>query len=222
MKLYECFADKNYHTSIATTFEIDFDAYESIVLPRLRGAGCRNNIVITDSRMLTHALGGASVLPRQAGRLYTVDGRSARGVFHPKLFLQFGRRGGRLIIGSANLTASGLAGNLELVGMITCSEEDSGEQRLIARAWDYVSDLIDSDQQGMAGQRDWMLARTTWLRGATEATGLEPLSDQTAAALLTTGEQIGIGSRFATLIDASVSRLIVISLDLLGKSGGAF
>lgn len=36
MKLYERFADKNYHTSIVTTFGIDFDAYENIVLPRDR------------------------------------------------------------------------------------------------------------------------------------------------------------------------------------------
>jgi hypothetical protein len=211
MKLYDRFADKNYHTSIATTFGIDFDAYESIVLPRLRGAGCRNNMVITDSRMLTHALGGASSMPRQAGRLYTVNGASATGVFHPKVFLQVGRRGGRLIVGSANLTASGLAGNLELVGMVACGEEDSGEQRLIARAWDYVSGLIDSDQQGLAGQRDWMLARAPWLRRATPATELVTLSDQTAAALLTTGEASGIGQRFAALIDEPVSRLIVIS-----------
>ena len=95
MKLYERFADKTYHTSIATTFGIDFDAYESIVLPRLRGAGCRNNIVIADSCMLTHALRGASILPRQAGKLYTVSGASAPGVFHPKVFLQLGRREGR-------------------------------------------------------------------------------------------------------------------------------
>jgi len=67
MKLYERFADESYHTSTATTIGIDFDAYESIVLPRLRGAGCRNNIVIPGSRMLTHALNGASTLPQQAG-----------------------------------------------------------------------------------------------------------------------------------------------------------
>ena len=109
MKLYEQFAEKNFHTSVAATFGIDFDAYESIVLPRLRGAGCRNNIVIPDSRMLTHALDGASALPNHAGQLYTVNGASAQGVFHPKVFLQFGRRGGRLIVSSANLTASGLA-----------------------------------------------------------------------------------------------------------------
>lgn len=211
MRLYERFADKNYHTSIATTFGIDFDAYENIVLPRLRGAGCRNNILIPDARMLTHALAGASVLPRHAGRLYTVNGASARGAFHPKLFLQFGRKGGRLILGSANLTASGLAGNLELVGMISCSDADSGEQRLIAQAWNYAARFIDTDLQALSGQHDWMLSRTPWLRQATAEPGPVQLADGTMAALLTTGEAGGIGTRFANLIDEPISRLIIIS-----------
>lgn len=211
MKLYERFADKNYHTSIATTFGIDFDAYENIVLPRLRGAGCRNNILIPDARMLSHALAGASVLPRHAGRLYTVNGASARGAFHPKLFLQFGRKGGRLILGSANLTASGLAGNLELVGMIACGDEDSGEQRLIAQAWTYASRFIDTDLQALSGQRDWMLRRTPWLRQAAAEPGSVELADGTMAALLTTGQTSGIAPQFANLIDEPISRLIVIS-----------
>jgi len=211
MRLYERFADKSYHTSIATTFGIDFDAYENIVLPRLRGAGCRNNILISDARMLTHALAGASVLPRHAGRLYTVNGVSARGAFHPKLFLQCGRKNGRLILGSANLTASGLAGNLELVGMIACSDEDTGEQRLISQAWSYTSRFIDGDLQALSGQRDWMLRRTPWLREATAESGPVQLADGTMAALLTTGQTGGIGARFAGLIDEPISRLIVIS-----------
>ncbi|MCY4559687.1 MAG: hypothetical protein OXF79_25635 [Chloroflexi bacterium] len=211
MRLYEQFAEKSFHTSVAATFGIDFDAYESIVLPRLRGAGCRNNIVIPDSRMLTHALEGASALPKHAGQLYTVNGASAQGVFHPKLFLQFGRRGGRLIVSSANLTASGLAGNLELVGALACEETDTGEQQLIAQAWDYVSRLIDDRQQGTTGQRDWMLARTPWLQRATSASGPIGLADGTLAALLTTDGPAGIGVRFAEMVQGPVRRLIVIS-----------
>lgn len=108
MKLYERFADKDFHTSIASTFGIDFEAFESIVLPRLRGAGCRNNVLLPDSSMLTHALNGASALPQHAGRLYSVRGSGAAGVFHPKVFLQVGRRRGRLIVSSANMTTPGL------------------------------------------------------------------------------------------------------------------
>ena len=211
MRLYERFADKGYHTSIATTFGIDFDAYENIVLPRVRGAGCRNNIVMADSRMLTHALDGASALPQKAGQLYTVGGVQAGGVFHPKLFLQIGRGGGRLIIGSANLTAPGLAGNLELVAMLTCDKTESAEQQLIAQAWHYLTGLIDNDQQPFSAQRNWMLTRAPWLREATPSIGPLTLVDGTQVALLTTGGLQGIGPSFAALIDDPVTRLIVIS-----------
>jgi hypothetical protein len=211
MKLYERFADKGYHTSVATTFGIDFDAYESIVLPRLRGANCRNNLVVADSRMLTHALGGASDLPQRAGTRYTVSAASAAGVFHPKLFLQLGRRGGRLIVGSANLTPSGLAGNLELVSSFSCDEANSGEQQLIAQAWDYVSGFIDVHRHSVSEQLLWMNARTPWLNSATAITDPVRLADGTLAALLTTGQATGVAERFADLIDEPVNRLIIIS-----------
>ncbi|MDX2141841.1 MAG: hypothetical protein SFV19_00675 [Rhodospirillaceae bacterium] len=211
MKLYERFADKSYHTSVATTFAIDFDAYETIVLPRLRGAGCRNNMVLADSRMLGYALGGASALPQHAGKLYGIEGKNSLGAFHPKIFLQIGRTGGRLIVGSANITAAGLAGNLELVEAIVCDDKDSSEQRLIASAWNFVSSLVQPDQKGLAAQRDWMLARAPWLRRATPAPGVVELQNQTQAAFLTTGGKIGIGHLFADLIDGPVSRLVVLS-----------
>jgi hypothetical protein len=212
MRLYERFADEDFHTSIATSFGIDFDAYENIVLPRLRGAGCRNNIVLADARMLTHALAGASALPRYAGRLYTVAGASAEGVFHPKIFLQTGRRRGRLIVSSANLTAAGLAGNLELAGVIACDDRPSSEQALIAQAFAYVSRFAaDRNEQGLSRQLDWMLRRTPWLDRATPATGPVGLADGTLAALLTTGDRESIGQRFIELVEQSVSRLIVVS-----------
>ena len=63
MKLYEKYSEGGYHSSIASTFNVDFDAYETIVLSRLRGAGCRNNLLLCDSRMVTASLDGAFRLP---------------------------------------------------------------------------------------------------------------------------------------------------------------
>ncbi|MBA4788392.1 MAG: hypothetical protein H2042_01715 [Rhizobiales bacterium] len=211
MKLYERFADKEFHTSIATSFGIDFDAYENIVLPRLRGAGCRNNLVLADGRMLTHALCGASALPHHAGRLYTINGISVPGVFHPKLFLQAGRRRGRLIVSSANLTTPGLGGNLELAGMVMSDEPGSGEQQLVAVGWQYLSRFLNGDQEATAAQVDWMLTRAPWLAKATSATDPVGLADGTLAALLTTGQASSIGQRFIDLVSEPVERLIVIS-----------
>jgi hypothetical protein len=135
MKLYEYYGKSGFHTCIVTTFGIDFDAYENVIFSRARGAGCHNNLLIADGRMLSLALDGNSSLPRHAGRLYSVTDATAKGVFHPKVTLQLGRSGGRLIISSANVTSAGLAGNLELGGVVECQAESSGEGlRTISRS----------------------------------------------------------------------------------------
>lgn len=213
MKLYEKFGDSGFHSSIMTTFGIDFDAFENIALPRLRGAGCRNNILMVDKRMLTYALNGDSILPRHAGRLYRVQGSvaSAGGVFHPKLHLQFGRDKGRMMVGSANITSAGLAGNLELVSLVDCDEKDSGEQRIIRQAYTYACRVVGEGRSAAALQLAWLEERTPWLHRAVTSFDPAPLKDGTMAALLASGEGTGIGKRFADLIDSSVSRLLVIS-----------
>ena len=209
MRLYERFSDRGYHTSVATTFGIDFDAYESIVLPRLRGAGCRNNTVIADARLLSLSLNSPHGLPQHAGRFYTVGAIApARGVFHPKLFLQVGRDGARLMVMSANLTPSGIAGNLELVATVACTTDASGERDLIAQAWRFLSRLFDPEQRH---QEAWMLARASWLDRSPPATGPVTLADNTTAALLLSGAEESIGTRFASLVDEPGDRLVVVS-----------
>jgi hypothetical protein len=212
MKLYERFGERGYHTSIITSFGVDFDAYENVVLARLRGAGCHNNILLCDGALLTQSLADSSSLPRYAGRLYTANGAKAAGVFHPKLVVQLGRNGGRIIVSSANMTATGLAGNLELAGEFTCGAEDSGEQRLIAQAWGYALRHCDRTGQALDAQIAWAEARTPWLRRAVQTREAVILEDGTAAALLTTGERIGIGERFVAHVDdMPVKRLVVVS-----------
>jgi hypothetical protein len=212
MKLYERFGERSYHTSIITSFGVDFDAYENVVLARLRGAGCHNNIVLCDGALLTQSLADSSCLPRYAGRLYTANTAKAAGVFHPKLFVQLGRNGGRIIVSSANMTVTGLAGNLELAGEFACGTEDSGEQRLVAQAWAYALRHCDRTGQALDAQIAWAESRTPWLRRAVQTRESVILEDGTTAALLTTGERIGIGERFVAHIDdLPVKRLVVVS-----------
>jgi len=215
MKLYDRFAAKGFHSSFTTTFGIDFDTYENVCLNRLRGAGCTNNFILPDARLLTHALGGASPLPRYAGRLYAAAGMSAPqgGVFHSKLFLRLGRRSGELLVGSANMTAPGLAGNRELMAMIECDLEESGERALIAAAWSYIDARLDQTQGALAQQIAWMLARTPWLADTEPAQGLTALRDNSQAAFLANGNgRPGIGRQFIELVEERpVARLIAIS-----------
>jgi hypothetical protein len=212
MKLYERFGDRGFHTSLITTFCVDFEAYENIVLPRLRGAGCHNNIVLADNAMLGDALDNGLALPRYAGRWYTASGIKAVGVFHPKLLLQLGRNDGRLIISSANMTTSGLAGNLELAGGVICTDAQSAEQSLITQVWRYAANLLRDCGQASEGQLAWAETRTPWLRRASPATGPVTLQDGTIVSFLATGSPLGIGERFVQQIgDDPVKRLIVFS-----------
>ena len=178
MKLYDRFGAKGFHSSFITTFGIDFDTYENVCLSRLRGAGCTNNFILPDARMQTYALDGASVLPRYAGRFLFRPGMAAPrgGVFHSKLYLRVGRRAGELLVGSANMTAPGLAGNRELMGMVECGPEEFGERRIIAAAWSYLEPRLDQTQNSVARQLAWMRARSTWLVDTEPADGLSALA----------------------------------------------
>ena len=213
MRLYERLGDTGYHTAIISSFGIDFEAFETIALSRLRGAGCRNVVLIADAAMVGLELNGRGRPPRSAGAHYLVVKASAGGgVFHPKIFLQLGRKGGRMIIASANATGAGLAGNLELASLLECGMEDTGEQRLIAAGWAFLRRFLDERQQAVADKMDWAQVRTPWLLRARPAEGLETLVDGTQAAFIASGAPEGIGARFLRMVgDASADRLIVIS-----------
>lgn len=214
MKLYEKYSEGGYHSSIASTFNVDFEAYETIVLSRLRGAGCRNNLLLCDSRMVTASLDGAFRLPRYAGRLYSVSGAQgerAGGVFHPKLLVQLGRRKGRLLLGSANLTASGIAGNLEIVSELRATAEPSGEQRILRQAFDYLFRHLDQGDPAVEAQLEFLRRRTPWLSETESAPGAVSLTDGTLAAFLASGAVDALADRFIGLVDEPIHRLFVIS-----------
>jgi hypothetical protein len=212
MRLYERFADQGYHTTIMTSFSVDFDAYESIVLPRLRGAGSYNNFLLVDAGMLTDALSGTSAMPKYAGIQYSIFSASAKGVFHPKVVFQVGRDKGRLIVGSANTTVSGLAGNLEVVGSIDCNAEKSGEQTIITDCWNYLRRFMNTDGRSLEKQLDWMLARTPWLQERDDLGGLQVVSDGSMVEFLATGAPSGMLSRLLDLVGTeSVEHITVTS-----------
>ena len=211
MKLFEAFSASGYHTCIATTFCIDFSAFEAIALPRLRGSGCSNNIVVADSRMLSLALGGDSRPPQQAGRWYSVTGATAEGVFHPKIVLQLGKVSARLLVASANLTGSGFSGNLEVVGEVRISEKDMTAAPIIAAAFDYAISLMDSDDSVVAQQLHWARQRSLWLTRVQRPDTPTVLDDGFRTEFIASGAE-AIARRFMRQFEnEKVEQLIVIS-----------
>lgn len=137
MKYYRAFEESGYHTAFLTTFTFGTQAFEDMVLQRLRNAGCNNIHVFADQNMLNQEflLFGS---PRNAGSAYHLIKCNRNGAFHPKLVLQLGAKKARILLGSANLTAPGLAGNLELISEVRCSGAEDLSVGLIAEALKYV------------------------------------------------------------------------------------
>ncbi len=211
MKLFNYFAAGGFHTSIVTTFGVDFDAYEAIALPRLRDAGCNNNILVADARMLAQALADDARRPKFAGRRYSVVGAHCAGVFHPKLTLQLGKASGRLLVSSANMTTAGLAGNLEVAGEVTVAEDAMQAAPLLRAAADYILKFLAPGSVARL-QVEWALKRARWLPATAPAEADVALQEGGRLAFLPSDDAKGIGQRFAEFIgDRAVKRLVVAS-----------
>lgn len=211
MKLFNYFSAPGYHTSIITTFGVDFKAYESIALPRLREAGCNNNILIADARMLAHAMDSTAELPQYAGRHYSAVGAFAHGVFHPKIILQLGNAQGRLLVASANMSLSGLAGNLEVTGEVRFDERNRESIQILRSSLEFLARTLDKAPVSRR-QVDWAMKRTRWL---TDSSPSEPIIQQEGGQILGflgSGVPKGIGQRFVEFVRGRpVKRLIIMS-----------
>jgi hypothetical protein len=213
MKLYEAFQDTGFHTTIMTTFCVDFDAFESIVLARLRTAECRNVVLVCDTGMVGLTLGDGASPPKLAGTNYLLAKARAIGVFHPKVIVQIGRDRGRLIVASANATASGLAGNLELAAAVECSGQESPERRVVLAGWNYAIQFLDRRQKAVDDKIRWAHDRSTWLSEEPAPGEIVQLADGTPIGLLVATAQTGLAAQFAALVGRQrpVDRLVVLS-----------
>lgn len=193
-----------FHSAFVTTFATEFAALEELLVPQLMAVGCRNIGIVCDARMATLALSDGSALPRHLGRAYGLYSPPIRqGLFHPKIILQLGRDQGRAFVSSANLTAAGLGGNVEIGAEIACTAEPSADRALLRAIATYVRTRV----VGPGAVRDaleWALARTPWLEG-----GDDPVSEDVA--LLTSPGDPGTLAAFCDRVSEDVEHLWVLS-----------
>lgn len=217
MKLPERLArrkGRGFHSAFATSFAVEFAAFEEVMLPQLSAGGATNVVLIADGRMATMALSDGSALPEALGREYVLHSPPvADGVFHPKVILQVGREGGRCLVSSANITGAGLGGNVEVAVEIECGNEPSAQREIVQAAWRYVEALVPGDAGAAREAVTWARDRARWLDETGSAERLHELKDGTALAFLARpGGSEGIGAAFADLVgDEAVERLVVVS-----------
>ena len=114
-----------YHSCILTCYSLDFSFFEERVLPVLRIANVKNVNVFADGKFLETAQENTTGKEFKHNKTYSFQPIYATGVFHPKIMLLVGKSHGLLIIGSGNITSSGISTNDEIWGAFHLNNIDN-------------------------------------------------------------------------------------------------
>lgn len=152
---------------VALTYSLDLPFFEYMLFEPLYHSGCRNVTVLCDPGQHEIALDDVPALEHLGQRYLCLPATVARAAFHPKLILLTSDEDGLLLLGSGNLSRSGLTHNQEVWTRFDYTNENPDEfVRAACRgAFDYMSRLADIERSPMLRERLDQLRRTTeWLR----------------------------------------------------------
>ena len=136
--------------ALFTTYALSLSFFESVVLHRLRGSGCREIWVVVDADGYRKTLmEGRSCGVGHQYRLIPVA--LPNGIFHPKCIYLAGEDTDVLMVGSGNLTFGGWGRNLEVLEVARSDHEPA----LFAQFGDFLDRL--------ARRSDLMVPDRTWL-----------------------------------------------------------
>jgi hypothetical protein len=210
MKYFEAFAESGYHSALMTTYAFGTHAFEDIPFPKLRGAGCRNIVVLADRQMVNQAFSEFGS-PRFAGSSYHIIKADAPAAFHPKITMLIGATKGRLMIGSANLTALGLGGNKELVANIVYTPDIPGHARYFAGALAYIGRYIPVDDPWFSIALQRAMRGAPWLRDAAVHPAGDDIVDDDLAVLVDRPDTTFISQIARCIGEDPIKHLVVLS-----------
>ena len=155
-----------YHSALLTTYSFDPIFFESVYLSTLRKLGITNIVVLMDASMYDQLLADTNYqCHRVTQNNYTLvrQENAYSGVFHPKMVLLFGEEEGALILGSGNLTYSGLSNNEEVWSAFHVVGSESIHYPLFYKAWKYLRNTTSTVSSLVQRQLDWILEQSPWL-----------------------------------------------------------
>lgn len=146
-----------YHSAILTSFTFDLYYFSNYYMPQMRSRGIRNVVVLIDSTQYDAILEDTEAFKnyRHDFALIRVKNKS-NGVFHPKVSLFLGDKQALALVGSGNMTYSGMSHNKELWGAFCADGKETEEAFIIKDIWDYLSKIIRSSSSEIAIQQlEW-------------------------------------------------------------------
>lgn len=106
--------EPGYPIAIFLTYSFDPLFFERVPLDDLSVGGTRRILILADASEIMEAMKRCIGQVFHLGRKYTLAEAKASNLFHPKMIIRLSPEGGRLWMGSGNLTYTGWGGNHEL------------------------------------------------------------------------------------------------------------
>lgn len=167
IKTLQTILDQAADNCVALTYSLDLPFFEYMLFEPLYNRGCRNVTVLCDPGQHETALLDVPALEHLGQRYLCLPIRFARAAFHPKLILLTSERDGSLLLGSGNLTRSGLTHNQEAWTRLEYSHDSPDEftRAAFRGTFDYLGRLADRGRSPLLRERLQQLWQTTgWLR----------------------------------------------------------
>ena len=203
-----------YHSALLTTYSFDPIYFEAVYLSTLRKLGITNVVVLMDASMYDQLLSDSNYQCHRVSQYnYTLVRKENfhSGVFHPKVVLLFGEEEGSLIVGSGNLTYSGLANNDEVWNAFHVYGNNSIHYPLFYQAWKYLSQFANQTSSLVSRQIDWMLEQSPWLHQETTDSTVLLSSGEKCALLYNTAESTILDKLLLSIGDKRIVSIKVIA-----------
>lgn len=152
-----------YHSCIITCYSLDFSFFEERVLPALRTANTKNINVFADGKFLENAQDKTTGREFKFNKSYNFQPIYTTGVFHPKIMLLTGVKHGLLIIGSGNITSSGLNTNDEIWGAFQLDNLGNENAPLFGSVWEYLQQFTKQTFGFIPQKMQWIEKYSPWL-----------------------------------------------------------
>lgn len=158
-----------YHSAIVTAYSFDFSFFEGRLLPVFRAANIKNVQVFIDGHFLETALEHTTGREFDITKTYVLSGVYVAGIFHPKIMLLTGQKEGLLLIGSGNLTGSGINSNDEIWATFHFGLPSSPHAGIFYESWQYLQGLYRHSNGFSRNTLEWIKKHSPWLGSLRQA-----------------------------------------------------
>jgi hypothetical protein len=136
--------EPDYPVTVFLTYSFDPLFFERIPLGDLDKGGSRRIVIAADATQVSEAMRRCTGQLFYLGRDYVLAETVSADTFHPKLIARLSPKGGRVWIGSGNLTYAGWGGNQELAAAWSIGPQQEDKGAWLTELLDAVSTLARS------------------------------------------------------------------------------